>query len=168
MDKAIYYAGKQQNLDKIKKQRLWRYVITDHTSGAIYLEYVLGAESSENLCNCLINAMQKRPDNPFHGVPFIIMTDPGAAMTSASFRNLCDNLGIDLVINKVGNARAKGQVEQAHNLVERKLEGALKLQPVHSLVELNSPFQAYDGYRTPNLPTEAGYGFRNQGGLTYG
>lgn len=137
MDKAVYYEGKQKNLEKIKKQRLWRYVITDHTSGSIYLEYVLGAESSENLCNCLINAMQKRGENPFHGVPFMMMTDPGAAMTSAAFRNLCDNLSIDLIINKVGNARAKGQVEQAHNLVERYFEGALKLRPVHSLKELN-------------------------------
>jgi len=138
MDKAVYYEGKQQNMEKIKNNRLWRYVITDHTSGTIFVEYVLGAESSENLCNCLINAMQKRGNNPFHGVPFIIMTDPGAAMTSASFRNLCNNLSIDLIINKVGNARAKGQVEQAHNIVERHFEGRLKLRPAYSLAELNT------------------------------
>lgn len=70
MNPAEFYDGKPSNLKKIERQRLWRYVITDHTSGTIYLEYVLGAESSENLCNVLINAMQKRHDSdPFHGVP---------------------------------------------------------------------------------------------------
>lgn len=146
MDKAVFYEGKPQNLEKIKRKRLWRYVITDHASGAIYLEYVLGAESAENICNCLINAMQKRAGNPFHGVPFMIMTDPGAAMTSATFRNLCNALGVDLIINKVGNARAKGQVEQAHNIVERKFEGALKLKPVHNLAELNKLAEQWSFY----------------------
>lgn len=64
MSKAEFYDGKPGNLKKIERQRLWRYVITDHTSGTLYLEYVLGAESAENLCNVLINAMQKRLSGP--------------------------------------------------------------------------------------------------------
>lgn len=138
MNPAEFYDGKPSNMKKIEKQRLWRYVITDHTSGTLYLEYVLGAESSENLCNVLINAMQKRHESdPFHGVPFMLMTDPGAAMTSGIFRNLCRAMSIELIINQVGNARAKGQVEQAHNIVEREFESALKFQAAHSLEQVN-------------------------------
>ncbi|AZE47173.1 Phage transposase [Pseudomonas chlororaphis] len=139
MNKAEFYDGKPGNLKKIERQRLWRYVITDHTSGTLYLEYVLGAESAENLCAVLINAMQKRHESdPFHGVPWMLMTDPGAAMTSGIFRNLCRAMSIDLIINQVGNARAKGQVEQAHNIVEREFESALKFQPAHSLEQINT------------------------------
>lgn len=139
MNKAEFYDGKPANLKKIERQRLWRYVITDHTSGTVYLEYVLGAESAENLCNVLINAMQKRHDSdPFHGVPWMLMTDPGAAMTSGIFRNLCRAMSIDLIINQVGNARAKGQVEQAHNIVEREFESALKFQAAESLEQINA------------------------------
>ncbi|HHR0444944.1 TPA: DDE-type integrase/transposase/recombinase [Pseudomonas aeruginosa] len=139
MNKAEFYDGKPGNMKRIERKRLWRYVITDHTSGVIYVQYVLGAESAENLCNVLICCMQKRGEHdPFHGVPFIIMTDPGAAMTSATFRNLCKALGIELIINKVGNARAKGQVEQAHNIVEREFESALKLQKAETLEQINA------------------------------
>ncbi|WP_442757614.1 integrase, partial [Pseudomonas sp. PM2] len=139
MNKAEFYDGKPANLKKIERQRLWRYVITDHTSGTVYLEYVLGAESAENLCTVLINAMQKRHESdPFHGVPWMLMTDPGAAMTSGIFRNLCRAMSIDLIINKVGNARAKGQVEQAHNIVEREFESALKFQAAESLEQINA------------------------------
>lgn len=136
MSKAEFYDGKPENLRRIEKQRLWRYVITDHTSGTLYLHYVLGAESAENLCHVLISAMQKRGEqDPFCGVPFMIMTDPGAAMTSAMFRNLCRALSIELIINKVGNARAKGQVEQAHNIVEREFESGLRLMDKPSTLE---------------------------------
>lgn len=136
MNKAEFYDGKPENLKRIEKQRLWRYVITDHTSGTIYVHYVLGAESAENLCHVLISAMVKRGEqDPFHGVPFIIMTDPGAAMTSAMFRNLCRALSIELIINKVGNARAKGQVEQAHNIVEREFESGLRLMDKPTTLE---------------------------------
>ncbi|WP_433886091.1 integrase [Pseudomonas vranovensis] len=138
MNKAEFYDGKPGNLKKIERQRLWRYVVTDHTSGTLYLEYVLGAESAENLCSVLINAMQKRhAADPFHGVPWMLMTDPGAAMTSGIFRNLCRAMSIELIINQVGNARAKGQVEQAHNIVEREFESALKFQAAESLEQIN-------------------------------
>lgn len=139
MPRAEFYKNKPDNFKRIERQRLWRYVITDHTSGTMYVEYVLGAETARNICDVLINAMQKRSEtDPFHGVPYMIMTDPGAAMTSSVFRNLCRALTIDLVINKVGNARAKGQVEQAHNIVECEFESGLRLrEKITSLEEIN-------------------------------
>ena len=139
MNRAEFYDGKPANLRRIERQRLWRYVVTDHASGTLYVEYVLGAESAENLCSVLINAMQKRGEaDPFHGVPWMLMTDPGAAMTSGIFRNLCRVLSIELIVNRVGNARAKGQVEQAHNLVEREFESALRFQAAESLEQVNA------------------------------
>lgn len=138
MGEAEYYKNKPGNLQRIERMRVWRYAVTDHASGALYVEYVLGAESGENLAGCFINAMQKRHDHdPFHGVPRMVMLDPGSATTGALFRNLCRSLQVELIINEAGNPRAKGQVEQAHNIIERQFESGLKLRPVHSLADLN-------------------------------
>lgn len=144
MEGQVYYKNKPGNLERVSANRVWRYVVTDHASGWLYVEYVLGAESGENLCSVFINAMQERGGaDMMHGCPVMIVTDPGAAMTGALFRNLCRALGISLVINAVGNARAKGQVENANNLVETKFEPGLKLRPVASLDELNTLAKAW-------------------------
>ena len=144
MEGQVYYKNKPGNLERVSANRVWRYVVTDHTSGWVYVEYVLGAESGENLCSVFINAMQVRgAADMMHGCPVMIVTDPGAAMTGALFRNLCRALGISLVINAVGNARAKGQVENANNLVETKFEPGLKLRPVAKLDELNDLARAW-------------------------
>lgn len=144
MEGQVYYKNKPGNLERVSANRVWRYVVTDHASGWVYVEYVLGAESGENLCSVFINAMQERGGaDMMHGCPVMIVTDPGAAMTGALFRNLCRALGISLVINAVGNARAKGQVENANNLVETKFEPGLKLRPVANLDELNTLAKAW-------------------------
>lgn len=134
-----FYKNKPANLERVAHDRVWRYVITDHTSGAFYVEYVLGAESAHNLCNCFINAMQRRgPHDPFHGAPIMVMLDPGSANTAAAFRNLCLSLGIALQINLPGQPWAKGQVEQANNLIELEFEHGLKRFNIQSLDELNA------------------------------
>lgn len=138
MEADQFYKNKPGNLAKITQERVWRYAVTDHCSGHIYVEYVLGAESGENLCNVFINAMQRRPDEPVHGVPLMVMLDPGSANTGALFRNLCRSLSVRVQINQVGNPRAKGQVEQSHNLIETSFEGGLKFVRVDSLAALNS------------------------------
>lgn len=133
-----FYKNKPGNIARIENERVWRYAVTDHASGHIYLEYVFGAESGENLCNIFINATQKRPDEPVHGVPVMAMLDPGSANTGALFKNLCKALQVRVQINQVGNARAKGQVEKAHDIVERNFESGLKLVTINSLDELNA------------------------------
>ncbi|MCW5223499.1 transposase [Verminephrobacter aporrectodeae subsp. tuberculatae] len=144
LDGQVYYKNKPGNLERVSANRVWRYVVTDHASGWLYVEYVLGAESGENLCSVFIHAIQERGGaDMMHGCPMMIVTDPGAAMTGALFRNLCRALGVDLVINAVGNARAKGQVENANNLVETKFEPGLALRPVSSLEELNALAKAW-------------------------
>ncbi len=98
-----------------------------------------GAESGENLCSVLINAMQERGGaDVLHGVPKILYLDPGSANTAGMTKNMCRSLGIDLIAHKPHNARATGQVEKARDIIERKLEPGLKFRPVHSLEELNA------------------------------
>ncbi|EJC8031429.1 DDE-type integrase/transposase/recombinase [Escherichia coli] len=139
MDSSKFYKNKPKNLQRIASDRVWSYELTDHTSGWIYVEYVMGAESGENLCSVLINAMQERGGaDVLHGVPHMLYLDPGSANTAAMTKNLFRSLGIDVVAHKAHNARATGQVEKARDIIERRFEPGLKFQPVHSLEELNA------------------------------
>ncbi|PHR68476.1 hypothetical protein [Alcanivorax sp.] len=127
MDEKAFYKNKPANIRRIEKERVWRYVITDHTSGVIYVHYVLGAESGKNLVEAFIGASQKKgASDPFQGVPFMVMVDPGSANTGAVFRNLCRALGIHLQVNEPGKPWAKGQVEKSNDIVERSFEHRIK------------------------------------------
>lgn len=139
MDADKFYKNKPRNLARIAADRVWSYEITDHYTGWIYVQYVMGAESSENLCNVFINAMQERGGaDILHGVPEILMMDPGSANTSEITKNLCRSLGIRMIVHAPGAARVTGQVEKARDIIERKLEPGLKFQPVSDLDELNA------------------------------
>lgn len=139
MDHAQFYKNKPRNLARIAADRVWSYEITDHASGWIYVEYVMGAESGENLCSVLISAMQDRGGaDILHGRPEILMMDPGSANTSAMAKNLCRSLGIEMIVHAPGAARVTGQVENARNIIERKFEAGLRFQPVADLAELNA------------------------------
>ena len=138
MEEKEFYKNKPANVKKVENQRVWRYVITDHASGVIFVQYVYGGESAENLCNCFINAMQRRnTKDPFCGVPKMVMLDPGSANTSAMFAHLCNQLGIKLQVNAPGKPRAKGQVEKGNDIVERQFESGLRFTRVSGLDELN-------------------------------
>ncbi|RLM25344.1 integrase [Brenneria alni] len=144
MDNARFYKNKPANLARIASDRVWSYEITDHASGWIYVEYVLGAESGENLCSVLINAMQERGGaDVLHGVPKLLYLDPGSANTAGMTKNLCRALGIELLAHKAHAARATGSVEKARDIIERKLEPGLKFQPVYSLEDLNALAQKW-------------------------
>jgi uncharacterized protein (DUF2384 family) len=108
MDKRTYYRGKPANFAAITSQRIWRY------------------------------AMTERPDGTMHGRPIHLMSDPGSSVTAQVTKNLCAALGINLIVNEAGNARAKGQVEQANYLIETHFEANLKMRaPVTSIAEIN-------------------------------
>ena len=144
MDRAQYYRGKPQNFVRINANRLWRYAITDHCSGYIVVYYVVGAESATNLISALIYAMTDRGDGGMHGRPVYLMSDPGSAVTSQVTRNFCAALGIHIIVNQAGNARAKGQVEQSHNIIEREFEAAQKLvAPIKTVAECNARAAAW-------------------------
>jgi len=138
MDEKKFYKNKPANVKKIENDRVIRYVITDHFSGSIYVEYVYGSESAENLTEIFLNCIQKRSmQEPLHGVPFILYTDKGCANTSGLFKNLLERLNVTFIAHATGNSQAKGQVENAQNLVETQFEGRLRFLKVNNLDHLN-------------------------------
>ncbi|MEO8118033.1 MAG: integrase [Rhodoferax sp.] len=143
MARDKFYKNKPANLKRIEADRVWSYEVTDHNSGAIFVNYVLGAESGTNLAESFIKATQKRDNDPLHGVPFILMMDMGSANTSGLFGNLARRLQVLLIAHAPGNARATGQVEKARDLIERSFESGLRLQPVRDLDELNAQAQRW-------------------------
>lgn len=143
MDRDKFYKNKPANLKRIEADRVWSYEVTDHNSGAIFVNYVMGAESGTNLAESFIAAIQKRDGDPLHGVPFILMMDMGSANTSGLFGNLARRLSVQLIAHAPGNARATGQVEKARDQIERSFESGLRLQPVRDLAELNACAQRW-------------------------
>jgi hypothetical protein len=143
MDRDKFYKNKPTNLKRIEADRVWSYEVTDHQSGALFVHYVLGAESGTNLAESFTSAIQKREGDPLHGVPFILMMDMGSANTSGLFANLARRLCVKTIAHAAGNARATGQVENARNLIERSFESGLRLSPVRDLAELNAQAQRW-------------------------
>jgi transposase InsO family protein len=140
MPEDVFYKNKPKNIERVSQERVWRYVVTDHYSGAFYLLYVQSAgETAENLAEVFLQAIQQRgPDDPMHGVPRVLMMDMGAANTSHLFLNLLERLGVEPMVHEPGNSRAKGQVEQAQNLVETQFEGRLAFSRIDTLEQLQA------------------------------
>lgn len=138
MDADKFYKNKPAALKRVEADRVWSYEVTDHYSGAIFANYVMGAESAANLAESFIRATQQRGADPFYGVPFILMMDMGSANTAGAFKNLARRLQVRLEAHMPGNARATGQVENARNIIERSFESGLRLCPVADLDELNA------------------------------
>lgn len=137
-DWTEFYQNKPKNVARQIMDSLWRYVVTDHTSGAIFAWYVVGGETGGNLAEVFIQSIHQRGSDPFYGVPRMVMLDPGGANTSPPFLNLCKALRVRVQINKPKNPRAKGQVEKAQDIVERSLESAFKLLQLTTLEQINA------------------------------
>jgi len=144
MPEQVFNKNKPENFERIAKQRVGRFVATDHTSGAIKLRYFMGGESVANYSEFFIWAIQKQPGytDPVHGVPFQLMADPGSGLAGA-FVNLVRRLSIKLIINAPGNPRAKGQVENAQNIVEMGFEHQFRSHRPANLAELNERAQVW-------------------------
>lgn len=138
MRTMMFEKNKPENFKRIELDRVWRFVVVDKASHAIYVEYLFGGESGANLAQVMINAMQQRDGEHFWGVPKLLYCDPGAAMTGAVLRQLCTSLGIEMKWHMPGAARATGSVEKAQDIVERGFESMLKARPVHSMADLNA------------------------------
>lgn len=145
MSPAVFYKNQPGNFEKIKRQRLTRIVLTDHCSGAIFLHYVPGGESVANMADAFLLAIQPRPQQMMHGVPFHLSMDPGSGFAGA-FKNLLQRLQCTPVVNQAGNPRAKGQVENAHNLVECDFESGFKYTAVPSMDWINAQAQQWMRY----------------------
>lgn len=149
MDAKRFYKNKPENAAKVVNQRVLRYLITDHYSGAFYVEYFLAAgEDQETLFEFLMHAWPERdhPHDPFHGVPHMMVWDAGSANQSHLIRNLLDQLQVTHWAHTPGQPRSKGQVERTHDLVERSFEGRLSLMRVESLDALNQAAHTWMRY----------------------
>lgn len=146
---AVHYKNKPENLKAIERHRVIRYVGTDHCSGTLRVKYYPHSESGETTVRFMawLMAAKDHPADPFHGAPLQLMVDPGA--TSAGLvQRFCQRLDIELIVNKPGNPRAKGQVEQGNHLWETKFESKLRFleSPVESFAELNRLADLYQVY----------------------
>lgn len=145
LDDAVHYKNKPENLKAIEQFRVIRYVLTDHASGLLRYRYYPHAESGEHTIRFLAWAMAAKGGNdPFHGAPAIIMVDPGAT-SGGLVQRFCNRMGIQLIINKRRNPRAKGSVEKGNHLVETSFEQALRYmkQRPSDFNTLNDFAQAY-------------------------
>ena len=142
MPANVFYKNKPENFERVARKRVTRFVITDHTSGALKVRYFLGGESEANFAEFFLWAMDKQGGNPMHGVPLQLMVDPGSGMAGA-FKNLVRRLRIKLIVNAPGNPRAKGQVENAQNLVEMGFESQFRAHRPAGLAELNARAQVW-------------------------
>lgn len=150
----MYFApnGKQKFLrdDEVYKNKpflegreslkCWRYVLTDHYSGSICVRYYAAAgENSANMYDFLLYAWGKKKDPlySFHGLPELLIWDCGSANISKPVTNALKALRVETKPHLPGNPRAKGQVENANNIVECQFESLLHLETVGSMEELN-------------------------------
>ena len=149
-----HYQNKPQNIEKNAVFRVWRYVLTDHFSSTIQIRYFQSAgETYQNLYEFLLYCWSRQTGNPFHGVPKILVWDLGSANTSAPIKNALEALEVTAIPHKTKNARAKGQVENANNLVEKGFESRLRFEPVSSVEELNDAAERWcNAYNANAIP----------------
>jgi hypothetical protein len=156
MDDDDFYKNKPQNLEKVANLRVWRYVLTDHTSGTIRVRYFEAAgENSMMLYQFLLWAWGEHNDSrcPMRGLPNVLLMDKGSANQSIAMKRALRALDVELLDHKAKNARAKGQVENANNLVEKLFESRILLEPVHSVEELNQKAEAWqNAYNANTIP----------------
>lgn len=140
VDEKAFYKNKPDNLKKAERERVWRYVITDHYSGTIYVRYVQAAgESAQGLVDVFLDAIIKRgPHDPMHGLPDFLYMDKGSANMAHLFTNLLDRLYIRWDTHQAGSPRSKGQVECANNIVETQFESRLRFMEINSIEQLQS------------------------------
>jgi hypothetical protein len=125
VDSVERYKNKLGHFARIEHKLVQRYLITDHATCAVFIWYAMGGESTDSLCRLLVEAVQQRGQYPFYGIPHMLYVDRGSANRSAIFRNLCQALGIRLEFAQ--GARAKGQVEKMHDVIELGFESGLKM-----------------------------------------
>lgn len=123
-----HYKNKLHKLAKAATDLVTRYSYVDVASHAGKARHFLGGETIENLLEFLTWSMWRQGRNPVHGVPRILMMDPGAANKSHVMFNFCKNLGVQLIHHAPGAARVTGSVEKFHDLIGMHFERRLRFQ----------------------------------------
>lgn len=139
MDERDFYKNKPDAFAK-EKQKLMRYVLTDHFSGYFLVRYYIAkGESRENLWDFLKWCWRKKSDPRLAliGVPFVLLMDAGSAQQSHAMKNFFAGLGIERPKGKPYNPRRQGSVERSHNIIETRFETRLRLCPAFDVDQLN-------------------------------
>ncbi|WP_047243734.1 DDE-type integrase/transposase/recombinase [Chromobacterium subtsugae] len=146
-----FYKNKLENFAKVKF-KVWRYVLYDKASGVIVPWYCESAgENQHKLFEFLMFAWGEQPGRLFQGLPRFLLWDKGSANTSAAIKNLCRALGVETLEHQAGQARVKGGVEGANNIVETQFESRLRFEPVESIEQLNRAAIAWSRAWNANL-----------------
>ncbi|MBX9347148.1 integrase [Chromobacterium vaccinii] len=146
-----FYKNKLENFAKVKF-KVWRYVLYDKASGVIVPWYCESAgENQHKLFEFLMFAWGEQPGRLFQGLPRFLLWDKGSANTSAAIKNLCRALGVETLEHQAGQARVKGGVEGANNIVETQFESRLRFEPVESIEQLNRAAIAWSQAWNANL-----------------
>jgi hypothetical protein len=134
-----FYKNKPGYWKQVKKV-LIRWLLVDHTTGLFFVDYSYAAgENTVDLLNFILTAWGPKEYSakyPFHGVPFMLGLDPGAANKSHEVKNLTRKLGVELYVHAPGNSRASGAVETMHSYWEEHFESLLLLKLADSLEDL--------------------------------
>jgi hypothetical protein len=155
MDADKFYKNKFDNYAKVKL-KVWRYVLWDHSSSMIVCKYFEArGENPSVLFDFLMWAWSVQSDREFHGVPRILVWDKGSANTSTSIKSLLEALEVRAIEHAAGQARVKGGVEGAQNIIETKFESRLKLEKVHDVDQLNAAALAWqNAFNAGLIPRE--------------
>ncbi|UTH73949.1 integrase [Chromobacterium sp. IIBBL 290-4] len=146
-----FYKNKLENFAKVKF-KVWRYVLYDKASGVIVPWYCESAgENQHKLFEFLMFAWGEQPGRLFQGLPRFLLWDKGSANTSAAIKNLCRALGVETLEHQAGQARVKGGVEGANNIVETQFESRLRFEPVTSIEQLNHAAMTWSRAWNANL-----------------
>lgn len=136
-----FYKNKPGYWKKVKKV-LIRWLLVDHTSSAFYVDYTYaGGENTADLLDFLLTGWGQKNYSakyPFHGVPFMLGLDPGAANSSHELKTMARKLDIELYVHAPGNSRASGAVETMHAFWERRFENELLLKLAEDLDDLRA------------------------------
>ncbi|MBS0367608.1 MAG: integrase [Proteobacteria bacterium] len=157
MEERKFYKNKLENFARIKL-KVWRYTGYEKASGSIGVRYYEAAgENQRNLFEFLAWMWSKKPEISWWGVPKVLLWDKGSANSAGAIQNFLNALEVQAITHEAGNARAKGGVENANNLVETQFESRLRFQPVDSVEDLNAAAtlwqEAYNANSLPRLDT---------------
>ena len=138
------HRNKPAFIEKMRDCRLWRYVCTDHFSGMTYVYYYkVRGEDQATGYDFFLRCATKKENNPFHGVPKILLWDKGSANISKAMVAALGSLGVRTITHRRGAPQVKGSVENGNRRVETVFESRIKYEAVPSVEELNDGVEAF-------------------------
>lgn len=144
MDERKFNVRKPRDLAKVSRERLLRWVTTDHFTGDVIARYYnVPGEDQRSLFEFMMHCMRPQQGRVMHGVPWMLVWDAGSANQSHMIKALLDALMVRHWAHTPGNPRAKGQVEGTNNIIERRFEGRLSFARIDSVEQLNGELDTW-------------------------